>query len=325
MGGATRTRKTLAVGVDVGGTSMRASLLGPDGKILAESEAKTDVGSGPAGIRAQVVGLVTQALESAGVTESALRGVGVGVPGAVDPGTGEVHHAPNLGWTRVALAAELGRELGVPVWIENDVNAAVLGEARQGAARGASSVLGVWVGTGIGGGLMVGGELYRGARGAAAEIGHQILLPDGPLCGCGNRGCVEALASRTAIEREIRRRIERGEPSEVTGLLAKRGKDRMTSGILRDAYRKGDEVVKGAIEGAIRYLGMAVGSWISVLDPELVVLGGGVVEKLGKPYVAAVRSEALRYAVRAAGPQPRIVASELGDRAGTLGAASLVG
>lgn len=319
-----RKSKKAAVGIDVGGTSMRAAVVDAAGEILGEAEDKTDVGGGLEGVTAQVAACVKAAAKDAGMSLRRLAGVGVGVPGAVDSARGQVYTAPNLGWTEAPFGDTLREALGCEVAVDNDVNVAVLGEQKFGAARGVDDVLGVWVGTGIGGGVVLGGRLHRGARAAAGEVGHTIVLPDGPVCGCGNRGCVEALASRTAIEREIFRAVHRGDPSVVPELLEAKGKTRVTSGILKKALARKDPTVQAAMRRAVRFLGIALSGWVNVLDPARVVLGGGVVEKLGDSLVERVEEEANRHTIRAAGRFPEYVAAELGDQSGILGAAGLV-
>jgi glucokinase len=267
--------------------------------------------------------VIKESIERSDLKSSAIHGVGIGVPGGVDSDHGHVHQAPNLGWENLTLGPLLEKRLKHPVFLDNDVNVAILGEYRFGAARKSRSALGVWVGTGIGGGIILDGKVLRGLHGAAAEIGHTILLPGGPICGCGNRGCVEALASRTAMEAEIQRRLDRGEETVIPELLAASGKERITSGVILKALKKEDRVMTEVLAESQRYLGMAMASWINVLDPEVVVLGGGVAEKLGKTFVKNVRNEALRHAFKTQGKPTRFELAELGDLSGVLGAAAL--
>lgn len=314
----------LAVGVDLGGTSLRAGVVDAGGEVKAEASTKTRPAEGLDAVLERLVGIVREAVEEAGTALDAVAGVGIGVPGGVDTPRGHVHLAPNLGWEDLTLGPRLADELGVAVTLDNDVNVAILGEHRFGAARGVDDAIGVWVGTGIGGGVIARGQVLRGVHGAAAELGHTIVLADGPTCGCGNRGCVEALASRTAIEAEIRRRISRGDPCVVPDILARSGKERVTSGVLKKALGKGDEVVAQVLARAQRYLGIGIANWINVLDPALVVLGGGVVEKLGATFLEPVEREARHHVFKTRGDPVRFVEGELGDWSGVLGAAALV-
>lgn len=314
----------ISVGVDLGGTSLRAAAVDSKGKIRGEAEAKTEPQRGLDPVLDDLAQVIRETAKSAGVKLSQLKGVGLGVPGAVDSEAGRVHLAPNLGWKDLDLVEALSLRLGLRVALDNDVNVAILGEARFGAAKGASSALGVWVGTGIGGGIYLDKKVLRGFHGAAAEIGHSVVLPDGPVCGCGNRGCVEALASRTAIEAEIRRRISQGESSRVEKIMAKSGKTRMTSGVLFKAFEAKDEVVREAIERAQSYLGLAIANWVNILDPEVVVLGGGVAEKFEERFLDPVEARARKSMFRIQGKPTRFRLAKLGDHSGVLGAAALV-
>ena len=195
---------------------------------------------------------------------------------------GIVHHAPNLGWKKVALGPKLEALLKVPVFVENDVNVGVMGEYTLGAGQGAQELVGIFVGTGIGGGIIIGGRLYQGARGAAGEVGHIVVEINGPLCGCGNRGCAEALASRTAMERDVRAAIRRGEKSIVLKLMKERGRDRMTSSIIQRALKERDPVMEKVMKRAQFCLGILVANVVNMLDPECVIIGGGIAATAGQ-------------------------------------------
>jgi len=202
------------------------------------------------------------------------------------------------------------------------VNAGVYGEFKSGAARGARNVLGVFIGTGIGGGLIINGALYRGSSTGAGEVGHIIVRAGGPRCGCGNRGCLEAVASRTAITRDIRKAIKRGGRSSVAKLLNKET-DLLSGKDLKAAYDSGDEVVKKIINRAAKSAGIGIGSLLNVLGPEIVVLGGGVVEAFGDDFVARLERSARDIAFDINSKDVKFVRAELGDDAGVIGAATL--
>jgi glucokinase len=224
----------------------------------------------------------------------------------------------------VPLSAELKKLLRVPVFAENDVNVGVAGEHALGAGRGAKELVGIFIGTGIGGGIISRGELYLGMRGAAAEVGHMIIQADGPLCGCGNHGCIEALASRTAMERDVRAAIRAGQKSCVLKLMEERGKDRMTSSIIQRALKKNDPLMRKVVKRAQYFLGIAVANVVNILDPECVVLGGGVTERLGEEFVAPIRKTAYEnFLRRHDAERVKIVPGILGDNAGALGAVVL--
>lgn len=315
--------KKAYVGVDLGGTSMMAVVASAKGKILGESDTATDRSSPQATID-QIIAQIERALKDAKLKSSEIEAIGVGAPGAADPKTGVVSKAPNLGWTDVPLGRILSDRFGPPVAIGNDVQVAILGEHAFGAAKGAKRAVGIWVGTGIGGGLIAGGELERGARGAAGEIGHMVLDEDGPVCGCGRKGCAEAFASRTSMEREVMARIASGRTSVVPGIMRERQKTRMTSSVMKRALAADDEVLKEVVAVAQRYLGLLAGNVVNMYDPEVVVIGGGVAQRLGEAFVGPIRETARSRFLR---PDPdgkvKIVHAGLDDYSGALGASVL--
>ena len=314
-------KKEVMVGIDMGGTRLRALVVGAENNILGMQRAPTNPQQKPDRLIEDIAALVEAAVQSAGLKLSDLRAVSIGVPGAVDPLTGVVHHAPNLGWKKVALGAKLGALLKVPVFVENDVNVGVMGEYTLGAGRGAKQLVGIFVGTGIGGGIVLGGRLYQGSRGAAGEVGHIVLEINGPLCGCGNHGCAEALASRTAMERDVRAAIRRGEKSIVLKLMQERGRERMTSSIIQRALKERDPVMEKVMKHAQYCLGILVGNVVNLLDPEYVVIGGGIEARLGADYVTPIRKIAYQYFLRRNDARRvKIVPAVLGDNAGPLGA-----
>jgi glucokinase len=213
--------------------------------------------------------------------------------------------------------------LDVPVCLENDVNLGTLGEFSLGAGRGTQDMVGVFVGTGVGGGLILDGRLRTGFRHAAGEVGHMVVLADGPLCGCGKRGCLESVASRTAIVRDIQSGLAVGRDSLIPK-LTKGGKQRLTSGVLAKAFRRGDPLVREIFARAQWYLGLLTASIVNFIDPEMVVFGGGVVEALDDEFLAPIRVTARQYYIQqTAAERVQIVAAQLGDYAGVLGAAVL--
>jgi glucokinase len=316
--------KDLMVGIDLGGTSVRALVVDSKNKILAVEKMPTNPGLPPDKLIGDLAGLVEDVVQSAGLQPAHLRAVSIGAPGAVDPIRGVVYHAPNLGWDKVPLGSKLGKLLRVPVFVENDVNVGVVGEHALGAGQGMQELVGIFVGTGIGGGILTNGRLYLGSRGAAAEIGHMILMVDGPRCGCGNRGCAEALASRTAMERDVRAAVKGGQKSVVPKLMKERGKERMTSSIIQRALKKHDPVMCKVMKRAQYYLGILVSSVVNFLDPECVVIGGGIAERLGEDFVAPIRQTAYECFLRRHDAQRvKVVPGILGDNAGPLGAVAL--
>jgi glucokinase len=309
------------VGIDLGGTSLRALAVDGENKILGVKKIRTTRSVGPGRLIQRIAGLVEKTLAEAGVNRSEVRAVSVGAPGPIDHARGIVEEAPNLGWKRVPLRSELRRLLRVPVFVENDVNVGLVGEHVLGAGRGVKNVVGIFVGTGIGGALVFDGKLYEGSRGRAGEIGHTVLLVNGPLCGCGHRGCAEALASRTAMERDVRAAIKAGRKSLVLKIMKKKKKERMTSSIIVAALKKKDPVMQDVMRRAQYHLGILAANAVNLLDPECVVFGGGIAERMKEDFVGPIRETAYQYFMRRADPKAvKIVPGHLGDNAGALGA-----
>jgi glucokinase len=266
---------------------------------------------------------VREAANEAGVDPSALDGIGVGAPGPIGADGGVVQVAPNLGWVEFPLRDELAGRLGRPVFLGNDVSVAVLAEHRVGVGRGTRHMVGIWPGTGVGGGIIANGRLYGGAQQMGGEIGHITVKAGGPKCGCGGRGHLEALCSRTAIVKEIARQAKGGEKTSL-GKYAGKNLAKATSGDLRKAYEKGDRLVTKVLDRAAKYLALGIASAANLLNPELVVLGGGVIEALGDPFVERVRQLTRKQPLAAVTRDLRIEPSQLGDDAGITGAALLV-
>src|SRR6266536_2949848 len=242
---------------------------------------------------------------------------------AVDLGAGTVIFAPNLeGWKDIPLKKELEKILGVPVFVENDCNISALGVYVAELKGKPRSMVGIFVGTGIGGGLIINGELFSGFNHTAGEIGHMLLDVNGPKCGCGNKGCFEALASRTAIFQRIKAGIKAGEKTMLTEMLGDDLED-MRSGDLRKAIRRGDKFVSKVIEQTAEYIGIGVSNLVNILGPEVVVLGGGVMEALSDEMMSVITKTAKDHAMPGTMKGVEIIASKLGDNAGITGAAVL--
>jgi glucokinase len=314
--------KRLVAGVDLGGTSMMVVVADEDGRVLGECDAATPVKpDDPRPIIQEIGRCLRQAAEGAGVAVDQLAALGIGVPGSVDTETGLIGKAVNLGWKDVNASALLKAETGLATYAAGDVQVAITGEHTFGAAKNAQTTVGIWIGTGLGGGIVVGGQLYRGFSGAAGEIGHMVIVENGLKCGCGRYGCAETLISRSAIAREIEAGIKAGRPSKVPEIMAKRNKERLTAGTIKRALDAGDDLVQDVIERAQTHLTVFVANLVNILDPEVVVIGGGLVEKLGDKFVKPVREGAnAQIMPRPGGTPTRVVASALGDYAGALGA-----
>lgn len=312
------------LGIDLGGTKILAALVDNNGQIVGEAKKKTKPALGPDGVIQRIADTAREAVSAGGATLGDVVAAGIGAPGPVIFDSGTVCSAPNLpGWDSIPLGARLKSSLNVPVFVDNDVNLGTLGEYMLGAGQGVRDMVGVFIGTGIGGGIVIDGQMHRGARNAAGEVGHIIVLPNGPLCGCGQHGCVEALASRTAIEREVRAGLAAGRPSLLTEILVKE-QDRLTSGAIKEALDQGDELMKEVISQAQYYLGLLAANLVNILDPQMIVFGGGVVEALGDEFLAPIQQTARSYFLQPRDAESiRFVSATLGDHAGVLGGAAL--
>jgi len=312
----------LYLGVDVGGTKILCALVEESGRVLQRHREATPRGAKAGTVLKAIRRAMDEVLGEGDARPTDLTAIGIAVPGVVDPDAGRVVVTPNMSLSGMDVARKMKSWFKVPVVVGNDVNLGTLGEHWIGAAREATSAFGIFVGTGIGGGFVQNGRLWRGYRESAAEVGHVIMQIDGPLCGCGNRGCLESLASRTAIERDIRKAVKDGHKSILTDLLE--GDLRVIrSGYLRRALEKKDKVVMQVLRLAAERLGYACLSVRHMIDPEVIVLGGGVIEACGNFMVPVAQKivEADRLpGVRAGG---RVVRSALGDDAVMLGAVAL--
>jgi glucokinase len=308
--------------IDLGGTKIFAAVVGPNGRILERATELIGDEHQPAVVVDRMVRALTDAARSSGVTLEQLKAVGVCAPSPVVYESGVVVHAPNLGWHNFPLKFELARRITAPVAVENDVRAAVIGEQAAGAGRGVANWVGLWPGTGIGGGVVLNGELWRGASNSAGEFGHMTIVADGPMCGCGARGHLEAVASRTGICNELVRRVEAGDTTMLTDTV---GPDlhHVSGADLGTAWRAGDRLVGQVVEQAAEYLAIGIASIANCINPELVVLGGGVVEGLGDDLLTLIAEKLRGHPMVAATDFVRLVRCQLGDDAGLVGSALL--
>jgi len=320
---ADNTKTDHVVGVDLGGTKILAGVFNNSLESTGVAKLSTKSQRGVDRVVERIARCVQDAVDEADLNMKQVAGVGIGAPGAVDFGSGTVIFAPNMeGWKDVPLKKELEKQLGVPVFVENDCNIAALGVYVAELKSKPKHMVGVFIGTGIGGGLVINGELYSGIGHTAGEVGHMVLEVNGPKCGCGNKGCFEALASRTAIFQQIKAGVKDGQKTILTDMLGN-ALDDLRSGDLRKAIRRGDKFVDRIVEGAAEYIGIASANLINILNPEVVVLGGGVIEALADEMMSVIIETAKEYAMPGAMKGVDIVASKLGDSAGITGAAVL--
>jgi len=310
------------LGVDIGGTKIQASLVEEAGAILGREKCLTPRDGGPDQVVATIENVIEQVLEDQELQPDNLTAIGVAVPGVVDPKTGRVVVTPNMNLTGVALGPHLKTRFKVPVALGNDCNLGALGETWLGSARKAKSAMAILLGTGIGGGFVQQGKLWRGARESASEIGHIVMQIGGPQCGCGNRGCFEALAGRAAIERDLREAIAAGRKSVLSEIL-EGDLSMIRSGALRKALEAGDELVTEVMRRASEILGHACLTVRHLLDPEVIVLGGGVVEACSDFIMPIAENIVGSDRLPGAREGGQVLLSALGDDAVVLGAVAL--
>lgn len=318
----TRRRGGYWLGFDLGGTKMLAAVYDADFRLCGAQRAKTKGVQGTRQVFDRLCETVDGALDDADIKVADLRGIGVGCPGPLDLNRGVIMEAPNLGWHNVPLRAKLQRRYRCPVTIANDVDAGTYGEYRFGAGQNQRCVLGVFPGTGIGGACVYEGRLIRGRVGSCMEIGHLVVEPQGRLCGCGQRGCLETVASRLAISAEAAAAAYRG---EAPRLLELAGTDlrQIKSSVLARAISGGDEAVRRIVKHAAGKLGAAVAGVVNLLAPDVVVMGGGLVEALPALFLREVQDAVRRLAMQSFADRVAVAAARLEDYSAAMGAAAL--
>lgn len=315
-------RRGLALGIDLGGTSVKVGVVKYDGTILARGQRPTEVEKGPSGVVANMALAAEEALRGAGVGLAAFDGVGVGTPGICDAPAGTVVSSGNLHWSNVPLAGLLADRLGVPVKLENDANCAALGEQWCGAAKGRRHVALFTLGTGVGGGLILHGQIYGGAAGWAGELGHMPVVLHGLPCTCGQQGCLETVASATAMAREGERAVAEGRSPAIAREAAQQG-GRVDARAVIYAARGGDAAALAILREAGEHLGLAAAILVSALNPELILVGGGA-SKAGEMLLEPMRRVIAARAMPGPAKLVQVAEATLGNDAGLIGAASLV-
>ena len=315
--------EALRGGIDLGGTKIQAAIVTAEGEVIGDSRRPTPSSGGPADVAEQLAEALREAATAAAVDPGALQGIGVGSPGETNETTGEVARAVNLpNWEGpFALGPALSEALGVPVRVGNDVDVATKAEFLLGAGRPYGSILGVFWGTGVGGGLILDGKPWHG-RGAAGEIGHVVVEIGGAHCPCGRRGCMEAYAGRGPMEAKARHEHASGTKTELFEIMEKKGRERLSSSVWDRALRQDDRLAKKLVDRAVKALGAGVASSVNLLDVEAVIIGGGLGLRLGQPYVERIAAQMSKHLFLDQRP-PAIVLAELGDLGGAIGASLL--
>jgi len=303
--------------IDIGGTKLAAGVVDAAGNILARGETPTVAAEGPERVLNRIFRLAKDVLSAPGVSADAVGRIGIGCAGPVDRQKGLILNPPNLpGWICVPLVERLEKALDRPAVLENDANAAALGEFRYGVGKGANSLVYLTVSTGIGSGIILDGKIWHGLSDGAGEIGHMTLIPDGPICGCGNRGCLEALASGPSIARRAREALAAGRPSRLRAVT-----DLNAADVVRLA-QEGDAVATEIWQDTVLYLGLGVAAMVTILAPECVVIGGGVT-RAGDFLFEPLRREVRRRVKLVAVESVPILPAALGPDVGILGAAAV--
>ena len=312
--------RDVVIGIDLGGTKIMAAAVNSEGRILSRVFELTPADKGPVAVLDAMAFTAAVAAEKAGLAMSDVAAVGIGSPGPLDQDSGVVIFTPNLpGWTNVPVKQHIHKATGRPVFIDNDCNVATLAEHSLGAGQGVADMIGLFLGTGIGGGVILDHRLVRGFSKQAGELGHVVVDVNGPKCGCGQRGCIEALASRAAICRQIAEEVKKGRRSVVRETDPRL----MRTSILAEALAANDDLVMEVMSRAMDNLGVAVASIAHVVSPEMVVIGGGIIEAMTDDMLARVQQSAKRRALPLVMDNVKFVRGKLGEDAGVLGAAVL--
>ena len=309
------------LGIDIGGSNIAAAVVDSDHRFSGRAKVKVRKNIGAAEFCDDIAAVALAAVKDAGLSMADAACCGIGCPGVISPETGVLEYAGNLGYRNLPLGDEISRRLGVRTYVENDANCAALGEVCAGAAKGAQSALVVTVGTGIGGGIVIGGRVYSGVNGVAGEIGHMTLFPGGLDCPCGRKGCWEVYASANALKRQTREAME-AHPDSLMWKYAP-ALDKVSGKTAFQAQREGDAAAAQVVDTYIYYLAEGIINCINILQPEVVCIGGGVSNE-GDALLDPLREQVLRYRLGGDGiRRPRIEAAQLSGEAGLIGAAML--
>ena len=329
--------------LDIGGTKILGVIFDQDKNIVYRIKKKTKKdGDSTDNVEKVIISVVEEMLEGSGISKKEVAAIAAGAPGVIDQAKGIILFSPNLpwrnydikssmekkfgvpfyiGWRNYDIKSSMEKKFGVPFYIGNDVNVGVLGEYKYGAARGYKDVVGFFVGTGMGGGMILNGELYSGHMYKGAEFGHMILDPEGPLCGCGQRGCLEAFSSKQGMSNYIRVQASRGRES----MMAEHVQEGVfRSKFLKKALKKQDTVTVEAVDRACHYLAIATGNMINTISPEVVVYGGGVIEAVGQTFLEKIEAEVDRYCMPSIRDTVELKIAELGDDSNIYGALAMI-
>jgi len=316
--------KKYSIGVDLGGTNIVSTVVNYQGKIVSRLKVPTLAERGKESTIKRIVETIHENIVQSTIASGDIIGIGIGAPGPLDVKKGIINFAPNLpGWRDVPLRKILEDEFNTKVVLENDANAAAWGERCFGAGQGVNNLVCFTLGTGIGGGIIINGKIYHGNNYGAAELGHMTVNKDGPRCNCGNYGCLEAYSSATGIKNRIKNRIKEGMKSKFLDFDEDKLFESLRLKSIFEAARKGDRLTKDIVEEAISYLGIAIANIINILNPEMVVLVGGITNE-GNKLLIPLGEEVKKRALYSNYKSLKIVIGKLAGNAGVLGAAALL-
>ncbi len=319
----TLMRKNLYIGIDVGATKIAAGLVSASGKIISREKISTPKGNASGETVQLLADLIQDLLRQEHLKPKAVKGIGIGIPGLVDPQTNRILRTPNMNLNGTKLKERLKKVCGAKIFVGNDVNLGILGEKWLGVAKGVENVVGLFLGTGLGGGVIIQHQLLLGTHGAASEIGHMTIDPQGPPCTCGNRGCLEAFVGRWAIERDIKSAIKTGKKTMITKLVKKPLRS-IKSRVISLSLKKKDPLVTKIMHDVSSHLGVACVSLRHLFDPQMIVLGGGVIEACGDFILPIIEKTFRQDRFFTSFGVCKIKTSKLGDDAVMLGAVALV-
>lgn len=308
--------------LDIGGTKILGAIFDKNDKIIYRLKKKTkEEGDSAGNVEQVIIKVVDEMLSGSGIDKKKVQAISVGAPGVIDQDKGIVLFSPNLPWRNYDIKTPIEKKFGIPFMIGNDVNVGVLGEYVYGAAKGYKNVVGFFVGTGMGGGLILNGSLFTGNQFKAAEYGHMVLDPEGPLCGCGQRGCLEAFSSKKGMSAYIREQVARGRNS----MMAEGVMDGVfKSKLLKKSLAAEDTVAMEAVDRACHYLAIATGNMINTISPDIVVYGGGVIEAVGDIFLEKILKEVDRYCMPSIRPTVDLKIAALGDDSNIYGSLAMI-
>jgi glucokinase len=308
--------KSFVIGIDLGGTKINGALADLEGKVLSKFTKPTNASEGEQAVLGRIVEVIETVIEKANKTVEEIKTIGIGSPGPLDAKAGIIVTTPNLPFRNFQLVKPIIEKFNIPTFLDNDANVAAIGEYMLGSGKGTTNMVYITVSTGIGGGAILDGRVYRGSTSNALEVGHMTIVPDGPRCNCGNNGCIEALASGTAIARQAREAIAAGLETSLSGL------DVVTSYEVYKEAQAGDKVSKDILDKSFNYLGIAVANIITSFDPEIFVIGGGV-SQMGDVLFDKVQQVVNKRCFKSMSENCKIVPAGLGTDAGVMGAVAL--